>query len=161
MSRWGGHPRTIALMAPETTHSLVQALQAVPDFEALDERALLRIVGASANLFYPGGARIFEKGDPSEALYVLLSGRVRIFEPGGGREVDVDEIHPGHSFGELSLLLETTHTKTAEAIEEAEILVLPERSFKNLLEDNEDLAEHFQKRIAEQAPMRGEVSESA
>lgn len=148
-------------MASETTHSLVQALEGVPDFEALDERALLRIVGASTNLFYSAGSRLFEKGDASEALYVLLSGRVRIFEPGGGREVDVDEIEPGRSFGELSLLLETTHTKTAEALEDAEILVLPERSFRKLLEDNEDLAEHFQKRISEQAPMRGDVSESA
>lgn len=148
-------------MAAETSHSLVKALRAVPDFDALDERALLRIVGASVNLFYAAGARIFEKGEQSEALYVLLSGRVRIFEPGGGREVDVDEIEAGHSFGELSLLLETTHTKTAEAAEDAEILVLPERSFRNLLEDNEDLAALFEKRIADQAPVRGEVTETA
>ena len=57
------------------THSLVKALRAVPDFADLDDATLLRIVGASTNLFYPAGSVVFEPGSPAEALYVVLSGR--------------------------------------------------------------------------------------
>lgn len=148
-------------MTSETTHSLVMALRAVPDFAGIDDRTLLRIVGASANLFYGKGERIFERGDPSEALYVVLSGKVNIYEKTDGDEITVDEIGPERSFGELSLLLETTHRRSAEVVEDAEILVLPAGTFRQLLEDSPDLAEYFRQRVQEQAPVRGEVSESA
>ena len=148
-------------MSQETTHSLVTALRAVPDFASIDDHTLLRIVGASANLLYAKGERIFERGDPSEALYVLLSGTVHVFDEGDDGEDVIDEIEAGRSFGEFSLLLETTHSKSAEVVEDAEILVLPAGSFRRLLDDSPDLAEYFRRRIQEQKRIRGEVSEPA
>ena len=66
-------------------HSLVKALRAVPGFDILDDRYLLEVVGASANFLWPAGARIFEKDAPGEALYVVLSGCVRIVHEVEGR----------------------------------------------------------------------------
>ena len=152
-------------MVPEVTHvadrishSLVKALRSVPDFSSLDDHALLRIVGASANLFWPAGALIFEKDSPSEALFVVLSGRVQIFERAGDREVEVARVEPGSSFGELSLLLNTTHTKDARALEDSELMVVPKASFKEVLDSNPDLAAQFQRRLAERLPVSGEVA---
>ena len=148
-------------MTETVTHSLVKALRAVPDFSSLEDRDLLRIVGTSVNLFWPAGSLIFAKGSEAEALYIILSGKIRIFEVVDGREVDVSVIGPGESFGELSLLLHTTHTKDARAEEDTELMVVPKESFQELLESNADLAEHFRRRLAERLPVRGQTSESA
>src|SRR6266702_6415527 len=114
------------------THSLVKALRSVPDFSGLDDHTLLQIAGGSMNLFWSAGSTIFEAGMPSEALYVVLAGEVRIVDPAGG-DVYVSRVGPGASFGELSLLLATTHSKRAEAVEDTELLVLPRDSFEEVL----------------------------
>jgi CRP/FNR family cyclic AMP-dependent transcriptional regulator len=143
------------------SHTLVRALRAVPDFSALDDHTLLRVVGASVNLFWRAGSTVFESGQPSEALYIVLSGLVRIVEQIDGREVEVSRVGPGNSFGELSLLLRTTHRRTAQAAEDTELLVVPESSFEELLASNADLDAMFRRRLKERLPLRGEVSESA
>ena len=145
-------------MGERISHSLVKALRSVPDFSSLDDHALLAIVGASVNLFWPAGSLIFEVGSPSEALYIVLSGRVRISERVEGGEVEVAQVHAGSSFGELSLLLNTTHTKVARAEQDAELMVVPKDSFEELLVSSLDLAEHFRRRLAERLPVKGEVA---
>lgn len=147
-------------MAAEITHSLVKALRAVPDFSSLDDHTLLAIVGASTNLFWPAGSVIFERGSPSEALYVVLSGEVLIHDIVGGEKRDVSHVRTGESFGELSLLLHTTHTKSAEAVDDTELMVIPEESFEELMAENAELAAHFRRKVEERIPVRGEVSET-
>jgi len=139
------------------THSLVKALRSVPDFASLTDHELLDIVGASTNLAWPAGAVVFAKGSPSEALYIVLSGSVRISDVVDGRRVDVAKVGPGASFGELSLLLHTTHSKEAVAEEDTELMIVPKEWFQGLLEAKRDLAEHFRRRLEERLPVRGEV----
>jgi CRP-like cAMP-binding protein len=145
-------------MSKPISHSLVKSLRTVPDFASLDDHMLLSIVGASTNLFWPAGATIFEDGSPSEALYVILSGQVRIFGVEDGREVEVARLEAGASFGELSLLLHTTHTKTAQALEDTELMVVPEASFEELLSGNRELAGQFRRKIQERLPVQGQIS---
>ena len=130
-------------MSGQVRHSLVSALAAVPDFAALDDRTLLRIVGASANLVWVADSVVFEKGSPSEALYIILTGRVRITDA----DLEIATLEPGDYFGELSLLLHTKHSKTATAIEDTELMVLPKESFQELLAANADLADHFRRKL--------------
>jgi CRP/FNR family cyclic AMP-dependent transcriptional regulator len=133
-------------MGRPITHSLVKALQKVPGFDLLGDRDLLRIVGASVNLAWPAGSMVFEKGAPGEALYIVLAGEVRIYDEIDGVEVEIARTGPGDFFGEMSLLLDTTHTKNCQAIEDSELLVLMKDSFRRLLETNEDLAAAVHKR---------------
>jgi CRP-like cAMP-binding protein len=120
------------------THTLVRALRAVPAFSALDETTLCEIVGASSNFVWREGSPIFEPGDPAEALYIVLSGSVRIVdEP----EHDVARLGAGDFFGELSLLRRTSHSKRAEAIEDSELMVVPQQPFEALLADDAELAQ--------------------
>lgn len=145
----------MAAVPDAIAHSLVKLLRSVPDFADLDDDTLLAIVGASANLFWPAGASIFEHGTGSEALYLVLSGEVSISD----REAEVSRIGPGSSFGELSLLLHTTHSKDARATEPTELMVIPQASFESLLAENPKLAHHFQDRLEERRPVRGEVEQ--
>lgn len=134
------------------THSLVKALKNVPGFDLLDDRSLLKIVGASVNLAYSAGSLVFEKGTPGEALYVVLSGQVRIFDDNGGEEVEIARTRPGDYFGEMSLLLTATHTKSVQAVEESELLVLDKDSFRRLIEGYPEVADLVNKRLEERIP---------
>lgn len=134
-------------MRPPVTHSLVDQLRSVPDFAALEDAALLQIVGASANLFWSAGSLVFEQGAPAEALYVVVAGRVQVFEVDDGQEQQVSEVGAGDCFGEHSLLLHTTHSKSARAVEDSELMVVPNDYFQPLLAGHPDLAAHFRGKL--------------
>ncbi|MGH2719291.1 MAG: cyclic nucleotide-binding domain-containing protein [Actinomycetota bacterium] len=120
-------------------HSLVQTLGRVPEFSLLDERSLLAIVGESMNLFWRAGSPIFEPGTPSDALYIVLTGEVSILEG----STEVSRLTAGDHFGEMSLLLNTTHSRKATALGDSELLVLPKEAFLAVLRTDERLANHF------------------
>jgi CRP-like cAMP-binding protein len=109
-----------------------------PAFSALDETTLRDIVGASSNLVWRAGSPIFEPGDPAEAVYIILSGGIRIVDES---EQDVARLGPGDLFGELSLLRRSSHSKRAEALEDSELMVLPQQPFEALLAEDPGLSE--------------------
>lgn len=140
------------------THSLVEALRSVPEFEALEAPALVEVVGCSANLVWTEGSEVFRAGEPGEAVYIVLSGQVRILEDRDGEEVEVAIIGPGDYFGELSLLLHSAHTKTARALETSELMVVPKESFQALLADQPELAEQFRRKVEARLPVSDQRS---
>jgi len=131
------------------THSLVKALRAVPGFEALDDRALLGVVGDSANLFWREGSVVFERGSPGDGLYVVLSGAVRILGEDGD---EVNVLRAGDFFGEFSLVLDTDHMNDVVAAEDTELMVVPKESFERLIASSSDLGEHVRRKLEERLP---------
>jgi CRP/FNR family transcriptional regulator, cyclic AMP receptor protein len=122
-------------------------LKRVPGFDLLEEEDLVEIAGASVNLVWREGSSVFEKGHPGEALYIVLSGSVRIYDEVDGREVEIARTGAGDFFGEHSLLLDTTHTKNVQAVEDTELLVLSKQSFAALLASNPKLEEHIHRTL--------------
>ena len=141
-------------MTESINHSLVQALQAVPDFASLDDTALFDVLGESANLFWRAGSEVFSPGTPAEVLFVVLSGRVRIAEPDDDDEVAV--IEAGDYFGDQALLLHTTHTKRAVAVDDSELIVIPKAALQSALAANAQLASHFRRKLESRLVQRGE-----
>ncbi len=129
------------------SHSLIKALKRVPGFDLLEGRDLVEIAGASVNLVWREGSCIFQKGQPGEALYIVLSGQVRIYDEVDGRDVEIACTGAGDFFGEHSLLLDTTHTKNVQAVEDTELLVLSKESFAALLASNPKLEEHIHRTL--------------
>jgi len=53
---------------------------------------------------YPRRAVVFQEGDESRQVYVVLSGRLKVFlADGEGREIVLDYLNAGEIFGEMSL----------------------------------------------------------
>lgn len=137
-------------MPERVTHSLVKALRCVPTFAEFDDRTLVQVVGASANLFWPAETPVFERGSESQALYIVLAGRIRIVDTGdGGEDVEIAQLGEGEFFGELSLLAHTTHTKSALTLEDSELMVIPKASFEELLECSPELAAGLRRKVEE------------
>jgi CRP/FNR family transcriptional regulator, cyclic AMP receptor protein len=126
-------------MSDRISHSLMTALRRVPLFSDVDDRALLQLVGAACNFRWRAGSVVFEQGTEAEALFVVISGSVRILDVRDGREVEIASAGPGQFFGEHSLLLRRTHSKRAVAHEETELMVLSKGHFDELLAERPGL----------------------
>jgi CRP-like cAMP-binding protein len=124
----------------------VTALGEVPGLAPLDERTLLQIVGDSANLFWPEGSLVIERGAPSEGLYVVVSGSVRV-QDDADRELAV--LGPGDYFGEFALLLGTDHQQTVRAATDSELMVVPRERFDALLAESPALGKNIREMAAE------------
>jgi CRP-like cAMP-binding protein len=119
------------------THSLVNALRAVPSLGTLDDNTLLAIVGDAANLFWRQGSQVFARGSTADGLYIVVSGGVRVLDDGG---VEIAVLAPGAYFGEFSLLLGSDHQHDVEAVEDTELMVVPRERFDAILAAFPDLA---------------------
>lgn len=128
-------------MARSITHVLIRSLRSVPDFADLDDQLLLEVVGASAILIWESGETIFAEGDPAEAVFVILRGRVHI----GDEHEAVAGLGPGDYFGEQALLMRTEHSRRAEALEDCELMVIPRLHFEELLDARPELADRFRR----------------
>jgi len=108
----------------------VQALRGVPGLAPLDDATLLEVVGDSANLVWNAGTKVYEAGTRGDALYIVVSGRVRVVGE-TGREVA--QLGAGSFFGEMSLLLGSPHGQTVETLEESELMVVPKERFDAIM----------------------------
>ena len=133
-------------MENKVTHSLVTALRAVPGFADVDERMLLALIGDSANLFWPAGSVVFERGSRTEGLYIIISGKLSVIDK---NDDHVAEMGPGDFFGELSLLLDTVHRHTVSVLEDAELMVLPKDSMDKLNKEHPQLGRAIRDRAEE------------
>ena len=106
---------------------------AVELFQGISETESQRIARLCAERMYRKGATIFSKGDPSNALFIIKTGRVRILSLSDkGTETIVHILKEGAIFGEL-LLSEEKRAFTAVAGTDAVVTVLSKGSLVEIL----------------------------
>jgi CRP-like cAMP-binding protein len=112
------------------------ALRACRLFADIDERSLERCVEAMRQRRSRRGEVIFHAGDPGDALFVVVSGAVKILLPAsdGSESAILTTIGPGGFFGELALLDDAPRSATAEALEPSLTLILRRDAFDRLLD---------------------------
>ena len=83
---------------------------------------------------FAAGVEIVRQDQPSDAFYLLRSGRVAVtrHEPNGA-VVELGNLEAGEFFGEIGLLTELPRVATVRALEETSVWSLDSRSFQNLL----------------------------
>ena len=121
-------------------------------FSMADPRALLRrvalfsrlsdemLVGLAAHL-HRRDTIVFHKDQAGDALYVVESGRIRIFLPAeGGEELTIDVIGPGDVFGEMALLDGQPRSASAITLEDSTLYTLGREEFQRQLAASPTLA---------------------
>ena len=64
-----------------TAGPLVESLARIPFFAGLDQAALERVAAGTRTRRFRRGEIIFHAGDPGNALYIIVSGHVKISLP--------------------------------------------------------------------------------
>lgn len=92
---------------------------------------------------------IYSEGNHPNRLYFIQKGKVKSFKTNdSGKELTVGLFNEGDFFGYTALLEETIYKETAEAIEDADIAIIPKEEFENLLLSNKDVTHKFIKLLA-------------
>jgi CRP-like cAMP-binding protein len=90
--------------------------------------------------YFDPGDTICRKGDPGDAMYVILKGQVRIVLPApDGNEALICTLDEGDFFGELSLIDGEPRSATIVATEATETLVLNREGFREFLRASPDV----------------------
>lgn len=105
-------------------------------FDHLNEASLREIVPRGAARTFPRHVVVVNEGDETDSLYVLLSGRAKVFITGeDGREVVVSTIEVGDYFGEL-VLDGGPRSASVMTLEPSRLFVIPYGDVEGLLAAN-------------------------
>ncbi|EHA52211.1 phosphatidylcholine and lysophosphatidylcholine phospholipase [Pyricularia oryzae] len=95
------------------------------------------------------GEVIFHGGEESEAIYIVLNGRLRLVEDRQEGGVDVrGEFGQGESIGELEVLTESARSGTLHAIRNTELVKFPRTLFNSLAQEHPNITIKISKIIA-------------
>jgi len=84
---------------------------------------------------------LFHKGDHSEEVYVIASGKLKVLTTSAeGDDVVFSILGPGEVFGEVALLGGVPRTATVSAIEDCQLLVIDRRDFMSFLRTNPEVS---------------------
>jgi len=101
---------------------------------ASDDRLLARY----GRRFAPGTV-VFREGEPSDVVFLLQSGRIRLFKQVGAIERSLRVVRPGDLFGELALLEGSRRQSTAVALDESLALGFDHATFHQVAQENPDV----------------------
>jgi CRP/FNR family transcriptional regulator/CRP/FNR family cyclic AMP-dependent transcriptional regulator len=111
-----------------------ESLARIPFFAGLDESDIERVAAGTRTRRFRRGEVIFHAGDPGDALFIIVSGEVKISLPSDeGDEAILATLHEGDVFGELALLDGAPRSATASALVATEAVVLPRDRFRELI----------------------------
>ena len=120
----------------------LELLGTVPLFAGLSRRQLGKLNVKLFEKHYRAGEAIFREGDPGNALFIVLEGKVAITHGADGVEKPLATLTPGAYFGELALIDDQPRFATARAEENSVLRILYKSHFDQLSEGNKALAIH-------------------
>jgi CRP/FNR family transcriptional regulator, cyclic AMP receptor protein len=113
---------------------VLASLAAIPFFGGLEPEALDRLAASMRSRRFRRGEVIFHVGDPGDALFVIVSGEVKISLPSEtGDEAILATLRTGDVFGELALLDGAPRSASATALTPTETVILPRDRFRELI----------------------------
>ncbi|MEE2790454.1 MAG: Crp/Fnr family transcriptional regulator [Acidobacteriota bacterium] len=118
-----------------------ELLSAVPFFGELDEEALATLESGMGLRKFRRGQPIFSQGDPGDSLFLVASGRVKLFiESTDGEQLTILFCDSGSCFGEMAVLDGKVRSASAEAVEPTETWIVTRNTFLDLMRRAPDIA---------------------
>jgi len=137
------------LEATRRYHTLHSFLYEFSNFGRLPEAALNDLIHRLTTAKFTAGQRILEKGDPAGPMYVVQSGKVRVFDPSTNGSRSLAFYREGGFFGELSILNGSPRAASAEAVTDCTLLALPPETVLDLRKQFPEFAKLLDERLAQ------------
>jgi CRP-like cAMP-binding protein len=92
---------------------------------------------------------VYLEGDEATRVYFVKAGRIKTIKTtASGKELITALYGPGEFFGYLALLEGTPHHDSAVALEDAELVYIPQQDFTELLQRNPEVGRQFMRLLA-------------
>lgn len=109
-------------------------IEKVPIFGSLNNEERIEIAEIASSRSFEKGEMIYRAGDEGGTLFVLDTGRVKLFRLSpGGKEQVLRLVEPGEFIGELSLFSSLPLTDNAVALEPTTMCLLQGKRLKELM----------------------------
>ena len=119
----------------------IRMLENVPLFSGLSTESLAEIEQHSSVKSFRKNAIIISQDDKSYSLYVILSGRVKVFVSGeDGREAVLNHQGAGDYFGDLALIDKQPRVASVMATEASKFMIISRQDFLTCLSRNPEIA---------------------
>lgn len=93
---------------------------------------------------FPRKSIIYREGDSANFLYLLLNGKVKIYQINrDGKEITTHLVKDGEYFGYESLLKGEEFFESAETLEDSEVIMIPREDFLALMYNNREVSAKF------------------
>ncbi|MGQ0654033.1 MAG: Crp/Fnr family transcriptional regulator [Betaproteobacteria bacterium] len=116
-------------------------LKAVPLFASFPEDQLRMLSTMVMRRSAPRSTTIMAGGDPTDSLYIVLSGRLKVMmSDSEGKEVILSILGPGEFFGEMGLIDDEPRSASVVTMEPCELLSVSKRDFNKCLAENFEMA---------------------
>ncbi|MCW5829685.1 MAG: cyclic nucleotide-binding domain-containing protein [Deltaproteobacteria bacterium] len=119
-----------------TTLERVLFLKGVSLFQQVAGDDLVGLAEAAHAVTYEAGQTVFEAGDPGDALYLIVHGKVRVYLGGN----DLAELGPGECFGEMAILDNAMRSASVAATEPLLALRITQEDFFEILVDRPEIS---------------------
>ncbi|NUO65721.1 MAG: Crp/Fnr family transcriptional regulator [Gemmatimonadaceae bacterium] len=117
-------------------------LEQIPLFSRFSDEVRARLAARCLTRTYGAGHVLFTTGEPCRGLYIVESGRVRIYRTSpAGREQVLHTEGPGRPVAELPLFDGGPYPASAVTEVESRLVFLPGADFEALYRENPDVAE--------------------
>ncbi|NFV79223.1 Crp/Fnr family transcriptional regulator [Magnetospirillum aberrantis] len=114
----------------------IELFQKFPLFSGLPREALAGLVARTKVLRLAPRQFLFHKGDPGDALYIVVQGEIQIgVITKDGRQVSFAQLRPGQIFGEIAVFDDGPRTADASAVSESVVLSLGRKDVLNYLDE--------------------------
>jgi len=105
---------------------------------------LNRLMTGKSRCEFLAGESMFSQGDPSNAVFYIQSGQVKlVVVSSSGKEAVIAYLPAGSFFGEASLAGQAQRTATASALEASTIIRIEKKSMQDLLHREPEFGEQF------------------
>lgn len=115
-------------------------LRRVPLLYSLNEQQIESLAAGSVRRNYPKGRTIVSEGEPSQSLYILLSGRAKVQRSDlEGKEVILAVLGSGDFFGEMSMIDDAPRSASVITLESCDFMSIARDSFKAMLAQSNEM----------------------
>jgi CRP/FNR family transcriptional regulator, cyclic AMP receptor protein len=116
-------------------------LKKIPFLSRLSDEVLMSLVEKAKSAKFPKQATIIMEGDETSSLYIMLSGKVRVFSSDDkSKEVTLLIQEPGSYFGEIALLSDEPRSASVVSLETTVCAVISKSDFISWLMVNPEVA---------------------
>lgn len=119
-------------MTPAVSQFLLHLAGSISLFEGLDAHAREALARDLRWFSLPGGWTLFKEGEPGDALFVVVSGRLGVVTAAGGDSRLLAEIAPGEVVGEMALISGDPRSATVVAMRDTQLVRLDKAAFDRL-----------------------------
>ncbi|MGG3688301.1 Crp/Fnr family transcriptional regulator [Caldifermentibacillus hisashii] len=122
-------------MAHEHCHNHASCIRIVPIFNHLDDEQMDKIAESAKKLDLKKGEMLFHAGDEDDTLYIVNSGKIRVYRLSDtGKEQLVRILNPGDFTGEWALFHPgEVHENYAEAVQDSSVCLIKQKDLQRYL----------------------------